>query len=289
MHKLHFKYTRMDDRQKLLQALQMNEDGIYIPQNSASSDISYPKGTHSICHQIEEDSFWFNHRNKLIINTVKHYHQRGVFIDLGGGNGFVAKGLEQNGIPTILVEPGYEGALHAKERGLEYVVCSELISAGFPENSLEAVGIFDVIEHVQDDHRFLGEIKRYLMPGGLCFIAVPAYQWLWSNEDVDVGHFRRYTRKSLKKLVKECGLEVVYSSYFFSILPLPIALFRTIPSRLGFNRKSAELGKQEGEHGSFHPWIRRIVDKLLSGELNRLKEGETLPFGSSVILVARKR
>ena len=41
--------------------------------------------------QLEEDSFWFNHRNNIIANAVKKHSKGNVFFDIGGGNGFVAK------------------------------------------------------------------------------------------------------------------------------------------------------------------------------------------------------
>ena len=67
--------------------------------------------------EIEKDSFWFNHRNDVISNFVKRYSSLETFVDIGGGNGFVSKRLQDEGIPTILLEPGKYGVLNAKNRG----------------------------------------------------------------------------------------------------------------------------------------------------------------------------
>jgi hypothetical protein len=112
------------------------------------SSVSYPMDGNETCFQIEDDSFWFKHRNDCIIAAVKKYSPDKVFFDVGGGNGFVAKGLENNGIQTVLVEPGQQGCLNAKVRGLTNVICATLENASFKPASIDALGLFDVIEHL---------------------------------------------------------------------------------------------------------------------------------------------
>jgi hypothetical protein len=58
----------------------------------------------------------------------------------------------------------------------------------------------------------------------------------WFNEDVDAGHYRRYTTKTINQKLIKNGFEIVYSSYIFSILPLTIFLIRSLPSKLGLNK-----------------------------------------------------
>ena len=71
-------------------------NGIWFSENSAS--LSYPDIGYDICFEIEENSFWFAHRNKCIIETVKNFSPGGTVFDVGGGNGYVACGLEKAGI-----------------------------------------------------------------------------------------------------------------------------------------------------------------------------------------------
>ena len=71
--------------------------------------ISYPTDGNDICFSIEDNSFWFKHRNNCIISLAKKYVKDTPFFDIGGGNGFVSKRLEENGIQTCLVEPGIQG------------------------------------------------------------------------------------------------------------------------------------------------------------------------------------
>jgi len=72
------------------------ENGIWY--SSISSKLSYPDEYHDDFFELEESSFWFRHRNNYLISVIKKYSKGDCFFDIGGGNGFVAKGLENNQI-----------------------------------------------------------------------------------------------------------------------------------------------------------------------------------------------
>ncbi len=263
------------------------KDGIYF--SIKESNISYPDGGNADCFQLEENSFWFNHRNQCIIEAVKKYiTPESHFFDIGGGNGFVAKGLEKNGIETVLVEPGIQGCLNARTRKLSNILCSTLENASFKSNTVPNIGLFDVVEHIEKDIKFLKSIYSYVKKEGLVFITVPAYNTLWSNEDVDAGHFRRYTLSSIEDKLIKIGFTIEYSSYLFSVLPLPIFLFRTIPSKLGRNKNSGALVKHKKEHGTDNSIFVKILNRFFKVELGAIKNGIRIPTGSSCFVVARK-
>ena len=208
------------------------KDGIYFAKSQP--EISYPEQGNQHCYQIEDDSYWFKHRNECIVAAFKKYATQNTFFDIGGGNGFVSKYLENEGVDCVLVEPGVQGCLNAKERQLKNIVCSTLEEAKIKTNAIPNIGVFDVVEHIKNDNQFLKMIHNYLIPNGLVFITVPAYNTLWSNEDIEAGHFRRYTTKTINDKLINNGFEIIYSSYIFSILTLPILLFRSIPSLIFF-------------------------------------------------------
>ena len=68
---------------------------------------------------------------------------------------------------------------------------------------------------------------------------VPAHAWLWCDEDVEAGHFRRYSRESMVAALSHAGFAVEYITYFFRWMPLPIFVLRTLPSLLGLRRLPA--------------------------------------------------
>jgi 2-polyprenyl-3-methyl-5-hydroxy-6-metoxy-1,4-benzoquinol methylase len=265
----------------------VEREALFFSKNQ--TNVSYPNDGNAICFQIEDTSFWFKHRNNCIIEAVKNFIPNGYFFDIGGGNGFVAKGLQNAGIPCVLVEPGISGAVNAKGRGIENVFCSTLEDVGFEENSLPAVGLFDVVEHIEDDNAFLAMIFNYIKPGGYVFITVPTYSWLWSDEDTHAGHFRRYTINSLNYRLRAAGFQIAFQTYFFSLLPLPILLFRSIPSLFGHSKNSENLETHIKDHRPRTGLAQKILDGIWKLELNRIKRKRKIPFGGSVLMVGKKQ
>ncbi len=262
------------------------KDGIWF--SKSSREISYPEEGNMSCYEIEKNSFWFKHRNNCITEAVKIYSLNEIFFDIGGGNGYVSKGLEENNIRSVLVEPGFEGAKNAKKRGLENVICSTFEDAGIKPNSCKAIGLFDVVEHIEDDKQFLKSINRILSDNGFVYITVPAYKLLWSNEDDDAGHFKRYTIKQICSTLKDTGFEIEYSTYIFSILPIPVLFFRTIPSLLRINKKSKDLNKHKQEHSERRGFFSSILEKIWFKEISCIKRKKKIPFGGSCFVIGKK-
>lgn len=86
-----------------------------------------------------------------------------------------------------------------------------LESLNLPSNSLYAVGVFDVLEHLEKPKDLLAEVYRVLKPGGICLVTVPAHEWLFSNFDANIGHYRRYSRKNLLCSLDGAGFRTNYS------------------------------------------------------------------------------
>src|SRR5690606_3917430 len=124
--------------------------------SSESETISYPTEGHSHCFLVEDNSYWFGHRNDCIMAILKRFSPQGPLLDVGGGNGYVTQRLLQEGFEASLLEPGREGAFNAKKyRNIPEVICATLDTANFKDASLNAIGIFDVIEHIELDRVFI--------------------------------------------------------------------------------------------------------------------------------------
>ena len=261
-------------------------DGIWYSKTQET--VSYPKEGSDLSLIVEEKSYWFQHRNKCISELVKKFAPNKIFFDIGGGNGFVSLGLQKSGIDTILIEPSIQGIRNAKERGLLNLVCSTLQDASFKLNSIPAIGVFDVVEHIQNDNGFLAQMHDYLEPGGKLFLTVPAYNFLWANEDDYSGHYRRYTISKLKKQLLGLGFEVNYSSYLFAALVLPVFLFRALPSKLGFHKDVQNIEKYKSEHGNHDGLLTMIIKKTLKWEYKKFAKNSIIKFGTSCLIVASK-
>jgi len=278
--------TNKIDVNRFSSDLYLGDNGIWVTDTMRS--VSYPEDGNEYCFTIEDKSFWFRHRNNVITQLVNKYSPSSCFVDIGGGNGCVSHALQSVGVETMLLEPGPRGAINAKRRGINTVIQSTLEDVGFMSNSIQAAGVFDVVEHIERDEDFISSIGGYMQKGGVLYVTVPAYKTLWSHEDVEAGHFRRYTIKSLGCLLSKNGYEVVYSSYLFSFLVLPIFLARSVPSFLGM-KKAVSQETMERDHSCRSRLAVGIVDFLLDREVRRIKEGKSIPLGSSCIAVARKK
>ena len=191
------------------------EPGFWVARKQ--SEVSYPGDGHASCLAVEESSFWFNHRNRVITSVVQAHRPTGPIFDVGGGNGYVSLALQNAGLDTVVVEPGADGAHNARQRGLNTVVQATLEDAGFAGGTLAAIGLLDVLEHIDDSVGFLHTLHRQLQPAGNLYLTVPAYSFLWSAEDEKAGHYRRYTRGSLAAELAQGGFELTYASYFFLV------------------------------------------------------------------------
>lgn len=112
-------------------------------------------------------------------------------------------------------------------------------------------------------------------------LSVPAYQWAWSDHDVQAGHHRRYTRRRLSRLVEGTGMTLLRSTYAFgSVFPLFVA-----------ERARRRLRSPTDGSESRLPAVSPRADKVLmglSGLDGRILRRTDLPFGSSIFLAAVK-
>lgn len=260
--------------------LQLNPDGVW--RGRGTEPISYPAAGNADCFALEDNSFWFAHRNACLLALLRRFPTSGPFYDVGGGNGFVAAALQSNGrLPVILIEPGADGIRHAQARGLHTVIHATLNEARFRDRSLPAVGMFDVLEHIEDEQGLLGEIRRCLAADGRLYLTVPAGRWLWSDADIHAGHFRRYTSASLQRALERAGFRPLFMSRIFSPLPLPLFLFRSLPSLFGRRRQPDR--SYSGQH---QPAGRTLMKRVWHWELARLAGGRSIPCGTSCLAVA---
>jgi 2-polyprenyl-3-methyl-5-hydroxy-6-metoxy-1,4-benzoquinol methylase len=260
------------------------QDGIWVSKKSVQ--IAYPAEANKVYSEIEENSFWFNHRNKIILKAIQCFSPSSKhFFDIGGGNGFTGSFLSKSGYKTILVEPGEDGIRIAKQRGVDHLINSSLQDAGFLKGVLPTVGLFDVLEHIEDDLSFLKQVESVLTNSGIVFITVPAFNNLWSQNDVNAQHYRRYTTTTFTKVAEAAGFKIIYATYFFRFLPFGLFLFRSLPYRFGIKFKSL-YSKATKEHKS--SFASKLINFLGKSELNAVEKMRAMNIGSSCLFVLRK-
>ena len=150
----------------------------------------------------------------------------------------------------------------------------------FEDDSFDLICATDVLEHIAAEHEALRELRRVAAPNAVLLLTVPAYMWLWSDEDVHLHHQRRYTRGRLREAVIKAGWTPQVSTYFNSLLLPPIALARKLPQK--DRRRSAVRARA-------HPgWLNSPLSLPMRLEARLIKAGASLPAGVSVGIVCRK-
>lgn len=202
---------------------------------------------------------------KLIISWM-NIEER--VIDFGCGSGIFGFKLQNSGFEVTGIENDFELRKQASFNGLN---CYESIDdVQFP---IHQIFMVNVLEHIEDDLVFLQNLKKKMAEESKIFIYVPAFNLLFSAMDSHVGHFRRYSKKSLEELIKRAGFQVVSIRYCDSL-----GFFAALALKFLGNRS-----------GSLNPKMVVFYDKYifpfsqrLDGKLGRL-------FGKNLYVEARDK
>ncbi len=259
-----------------------NQDGVRVPNTTSRNSISFPQDSWDDHSNNEEGmGIWADIRLEEI-NQLMRANGLSAIWEVGAGNGAVCIGLSGLGHEAIAVEPLYAGARYIASRGIDSF-CSTLDELNLPDESLPAIGVFDVLEHINDPLPMLREFFRVLQKDGLLLITVPAHQFLFSEYDSSIGHFRRYSISELRSSLSAGGFELLNARFLFSFL-VPLAwLLRVLPEKLGLQNSvgsSKSTRTQFRIAQLFSPVVRLLIycEKVLR-----------LPFGLSIIAVAKPK
>ena len=264
--------------------LVLGSNGIW--EAAGHQDLGFAESDPTDWLRIEQTSYWYRHRNRCFVALLERFPPLGALFEIGAGNGSVSLAIQSAAFPVVAVEPTERWASNAKSRGVHTVVCAGLEDARFHEGALANVGMFDVLEHIEDDADFLRRLRKLMPAGGRFYCAVPAYNWLWSLEDTAAGHVRRYRLGELGRKVTAAGFTVEHATYYFAPLVIPILLLRAIPTWLGFRRaRTAE--KSASEHSLGEGIAGRLAQSALDQEIRWLASGRRCLVGSSCFVVAR--
>ena len=235
--------------------------------------------------RLEAANFWFRARNELILWALRTYKpDASTFLEVGCGTGFVLSGIAR-ACPKLALsgsEIFLAGLPYAAERvPSAHFMQMDARRVPFVEE-FDAIGAFDVLEHIKEDETVLAQLHGAIKPGGVLLLTVPQHPWLWSASDEYACHVRRYKRAEIEQKVLSVGFELLRSSSFVTSLLPAMMLSRVL---------------QKQEIKDFDPArelkINAVLNKsfytLMMLELAGIRFGMSYPVGGSRLIVAERK
>jgi SAM-dependent methyltransferase len=192
----------------------------------------------------EELHWWFAARREIIRTVIVRLVQlpdRPRILEAGCGTGGNLEMLAGFGQVRAFELDSEARRIAAAKSGLAVAEGALPDAIPFDAERFDMIGLFDVLEHVEDDGAALSELRDRLAPGGKMVLTVPAFPWLWSRHDVRHHHFRRYTRRDLARVAEHAGLRVEHSFYFNTLLFPAAVVQRAVKSIFGVDHADDTL------------------------------------------------
>lgn len=255
---------------------------LFHPEVSGSHSGMSPEIYEEVA-RVEEKHFWMRARAEYIVSVFNEIVRKDAkIIEIGSSTGNIARVLKRAGYNDVAAGDVHESALgFAGAYGISECYQFDLMRAPF-QGHFDAVGLFDVFEHLDDEAAAAANISRMLRPGGVVLATVPAHMWLWNREDAVASHRRRYTLSQFRAIFEKAGFSILNARYFFaSIVPL---LFL----RSRFHRDRGEVLPEDfKDRFRVNPAVNWLLGKILDCE-NRFFSKTGFCCGGSIMLVARK-
>jgi len=240
--------------------------------------------------ELEKNHWWFQGRRRVYIGLLKAHlgnNTRGKALDLGCGLGGFLPDLHKLGYDVYAADTDLTSLKHCRERGFGNVLLSDSYSLPFADDSFDLITLFDAIEHIEDDHRAMREVARVLKPGGKVIISVPAYAFLFANNDRVAQHYRRYNRPGVRALYQQAGLEVERNTHT-NVLLFPLILPSVLIIKL--LEKMIDREQKAGHSNLSWPiprWLNAILYRIFASELVFSRHFDW-PLGHSIAAIAGK-
>lgn len=228
------------------------------------------------------ESWWYTTRRKLLREAALqavHGKREARVLDLGCT---AQLQFEESALYRVCNLHGSLKSLAFRQiEGDANLVCSRFEEFALASNSCDAIVAGDVLQSVADDVTALREMRRVLKDGGMLCLTVPAYSFLWGEDDEARGHQRRYTISELRRKLNTSGFQIRRASYFVASAFVPLVVGRLAKSIF---HKSISGHQHYPRNSRF---ANATIAALLDGE-RHLMHYINFPFGTRVVCWALK-
>lgn len=212
--------------------------------------------------------------NHWIFDSIRDYLGRNV-AEIGSGMGNISQFL-LNAEKLVCIEPFPPYQAYLTERFSRHLNVSvfgipleQCPNPDIPAGTFDSVVCLNVLEHIEDDTAALVNMRKLLTVGGRLVVLVPAVPWAFGSMDTAMGHYRRYSRKSLLALFKDAGLVVEKATYM------------NVPGLLGWWWHGRILKRERLSAGAT-----RAFDKIVPF-VSALERLFPIPLGQSLVVIGR--
>jgi len=235
-------------------------------------------------HAVEDRMWWYRGLRRLaageLARALGRSEGQGPVLDAGCGTGgmLALLGPAIAGRPTVGLEFDTVAAGLATAKSGRPVAAGSVNEMPLGDGVLAAYLSLDVLCHGGvEPERAVQEAWRCLRPEAIALFNLPAYGWLLSAHDRRVHNVRRFTRGQARALLAGHGFRVVKSSYWNTLL-FPLMLLHRLTER----------DDAASDVRDFPRWLDALFSAALAIERAAIAAGLSLPFGGSLMIVARR-
>ena len=235
--------------------------------------------------ETESYHWWFKAKREIVLELANPFLMKSNNIklaDIGCGTGLMLHELEKYGSATGYDFSDIALSFCQKKCNAELFKLDLGDSFFSATTTYDMVFALDIIEHIKNDKVAMDNIFKVVEKNGHAIITTPAFQFLWSQNDINNMHYRRYSLKELQNLAEESGFIVEYISYYNFWLFIPIALIRIVTRIFRLDKHS------NIEYGSGKGILNKLFYRIFVSEKNKISTHKVFPFGVSLIMLVTK-
>jgi 2-polyprenyl-3-methyl-5-hydroxy-6-metoxy-1,4-benzoquinol methylase len=169
---------------------------------------------------------WETARASIALQLLRKYGlgKTSSLVDMGSGDGFVLQYLSEHQVAATYlgIDIGYKDKALKKEIESGMPETIQLVSdweeIQTPISTPVSILAMDVLEHIERDEAFLKTLINQVQHGSILLITVPSDPSLFGSHDRQLGHFRRYTKESLRAVCASAGWTLIADGGFFQSL-----------------------------------------------------------------------